>query len=103
SCRPAANGQRPASTTLLPGRLRNPWNLPAQRELAEAQAANTELAQKTARPSAKLAAVVLARGEDPSPFANARLAVYCTRGSTFRARLIRPLNVFRALMQPNAI
>jgi hypothetical protein len=71
--------------------------------MAEAQAANAKLAQKTARPPAELAAVMLARGEDPSPFANARFAVYCTRGSTFGARLIRPLRVFRALMQPNAI
>jgi hypothetical protein len=53
--------QRP--TTFLPGRLRNPWNFPAQRELAEAQAANAELAQKGARTSAQLAAVMLARGK----------------------------------------
>jgi hypothetical protein len=49
--------------TELPRRLRNPWNFALQRELAEAQAANAELAQKCARPSAQLAAVVLARGE----------------------------------------
>src|SRR5579864_5993677 len=29
----------------LPRRLRNPWNLPPQRQLPEAQAANAELAQ----------------------------------------------------------
>src|SRR5579862_9588272 len=48
---------------LLPRRLRNPWNLPAQRQLPEAQAANAELAQKSARTAAELAAVVFARGK----------------------------------------
>ncbi len=56
-------GNQLAGRASLPRRLRNSWNLPAQRELAEAQAANAELAQKSARPSAKLAAVVLARGK----------------------------------------
>jgi hypothetical protein len=52
--------QRPATNDVLPGRLRNPWNFPAQRQLAEAQAADAELPQKSARTSAQLAAVVLA-------------------------------------------
>src|SRR5580704_947212 len=47
----------------LPRRLRNPRNLPAQRELAEAQAANAELAHVSARTPAELAAVVLPRGK----------------------------------------
>src|ERR1700733_6194657 len=47
----------------LPRRLRTPWNLPAQRQLPEAQAANAELAQERARPSAQLAAVMPARGK----------------------------------------
>src|ERR1700722_19359892 len=47
----AARPRRPD----LPRRLRNPWNLPAQRELAEAQAADAELAQKCARASAQIA------------------------------------------------
>src|SRR5579871_429571 len=58
-----ANDQRPAANNALPRRLGNPWNLTAQRELPEAQPADTELAQIGARASAKLAAVVLARGE----------------------------------------
>jgi hypothetical protein len=57
------NAKSRVKRTSLPGRLRNPWNLPAQRELAEAQAADAELAQKRARTPAKLAAVVLACGE----------------------------------------
>jgi len=56
---PRATLSKPPS----PRRLRNPRNFPAQREPAEAQAANAELAQKCARPSAQLAAVVLARGK----------------------------------------
>src|SRR5215469_13368111 len=47
----------------LPRRLRNPWNLPTERQLPEAQAANAELAQISARTSAQLATVVLARGK----------------------------------------
>src|SRR5882672_9599240 len=48
---------------LLPGRLRNPGNFSPQSQPAETQAANPELAQISARTSAELAAVVLARGE----------------------------------------
>src|SRR5271157_325918 len=58
-----ANGQRPAANGGLPRGFRNPWNLPAQRQLPEAQPANAELAQKRARPPAQVAAVVLARRE----------------------------------------
>src|SRR5580704_11585299 len=47
----------------LPGRLRDSRNLPAQRQLPEAQPAQSELAQIRARPSANLATVVPARGE----------------------------------------
>src|SRR5579871_4175172 len=47
----------------LPRRLRYPWNLPAQCQLPEAQAANPELPQKCSRTSAQLAAVMLARGK----------------------------------------
>src|SRR5581483_3644986 len=61
SCREQSIAQ--SRVRLLPRRLRNPWNLPAQRELAEAQAANAELAQKRAWTPAELAAVVLARGK----------------------------------------
>ena len=46
-----------------PGRLRNPGNLSPQRQAAETQAANAELAQIRARTSAHLAAVMLARGK----------------------------------------
>jgi hypothetical protein len=70
---------RASGALSLPGRLRNPWNLPAQRELAEAQAADAELAQKSPRASAQLAAVMLARGE------------------------LGLLYVFRLLMQPDAV
>src|SRR5579872_3790983 len=61
--RAVANDQRPAANNALPRRLRNPWNLTAQRKLPEAQAADSKLAQVSARASAKLAAVVLARGK----------------------------------------
>jgi hypothetical protein len=44
----------------LPRRLRNPGDLTLERQAAEAQAADAELAQKAARPSADRAAVVLA-------------------------------------------
>src|ERR1700733_11331768 len=47
----------------LPGRFRDPRNLPAQRQPAEAQAAQSKLAQVSARTSAQLAAVVPARGK----------------------------------------
>src|SRR5450755_1900171 len=53
----------PQPTALLPGRLRDPRNVPAQRELTEAQAAQAELAHVSARPAAILAAVVLATGK----------------------------------------
>src|SRR5947209_1089043 len=43
----------------LPGRLRNPGDFASQRQPAEAQAADAELAQIRARTSADLAAVVL--------------------------------------------
>ena len=51
------------STALLPARLDDAGNLALERQRAEAQAANAELAQETARPSAKLAPVVLAAAE----------------------------------------
>jgi len=47
----------------LPGRLRNPRNLATQRQAPETQATDAELAQKRARTSADLAAVVPSRGE----------------------------------------
>src|ERR1017187_968047 len=47
----------------LPRRLRNPWNLPAQRELPEAESANAELAQERAWAAAQFAAIVPARRE----------------------------------------
>src|SRR5450755_2287605 len=47
----------------LPRRLRNPRNLPAQRQPAEAQPANAELAQESPRPSAQFAAVMPPRGK----------------------------------------
>jgi hypothetical protein len=56
-----ANDRRQTTNDGLPRRLRNPWNLSAQRQAAEAQAADAELAQKRARASAQVAAVVLAR------------------------------------------
>src|SRR5215469_10231142 len=58
-----ANDHRPATNDHLPGRLRNPWNLPAQRQLPEAQTADAELPQISSRTSAQFAAVMLARGE----------------------------------------
>jgi len=98
-----ANDQRPAANDPLPRRLRNPWNFPAQRQLAEAQAANAELAQEAARPSAKLAAVMPARGKNPAILAAARLAFNRALAFTDGAWLVRPLHIFRALVQPNAI
>ena len=58
-----ANDQRQGPTTLLPGRLRNTWDLAPQRQSPETQTANAELAEKSARTTADLAAVVLARRE----------------------------------------
>src|ERR1700678_384574 len=58
-----ASQQRTTEHSLLPGRLRNAWNLAAQRQSAEAQAAHSELAEKRARTSAQAAAVVPARGK----------------------------------------
>src|SRR5579863_10149175 len=51
------------TTAWLPGRLRNPWNLAAQRQLPETQPADAELAQKCPRTSAQVAAVVFAGRE----------------------------------------
>ena len=45
---------------LLPGRLDDAWNLTLQRESAEAETADAELAKERTRASAELAAVVLA-------------------------------------------
>ena len=56
-----AKDLRPAMP--LPRRLRDARNLAAQRQPAEAQAAQAELAQISARTSANLAAVVSARGK----------------------------------------
>jgi hypothetical protein len=47
--------------TFSPGRLRNSWDLTAQRQAAEAQAADAKLAQVRARTTAELATVVPAR------------------------------------------
>jgi hypothetical protein len=47
----------------LPTRLRNPGNLTLKRQTAEAQAAEAELAQESARPSADAAAVAVLGGE----------------------------------------
>src|SRR5580765_3948039 len=47
----------------LPRRLRNPRNLPAQRQPTETQTAQPELAQERPRPPANLAAVVPPRRE----------------------------------------
>jgi hypothetical protein len=47
----------------LPGRLQHAWNFATQRQSAEAQAADAELAQVRARAPAQLATIVLARGE----------------------------------------
>jgi len=51
------------STTSLPGRLGNSWNLAAQSETAETQAADSEFAQISSRPSANFAAIVPASRE----------------------------------------
>src|ERR1700675_3711797 len=55
--------QSPCRDDLLPGRLRNPGNLPLEGQSAETQPAKAELTQVCARTSADLAAVVLARRE----------------------------------------
>src|SRR6185437_12752661 len=61
-------------TALLPGRLCDTGNLPAQRQTAEAQAADSELAQICARTPAELAAVMPARRKfRPLDFFVARL------------------------------
>src|SRR5581483_6767124 len=57
------HGSHPPKNNGLPGRLRNPRDLPPQGQPTETQAANAELAQISARPAADLAAVVFARGK----------------------------------------
>src|SRR5437870_3722461 len=52
--------ERVGTLTLLPGRLRNSRNFPAQCQPAETQAAQAKLAQIPPRPPANLAAIVLA-------------------------------------------
>jgi hypothetical protein len=96
-----ANDQPPATSDALPGRLRNAWNLPAQRQLTEAQSADAELPQEPPRTSAKLAAVMSAGGEDSSVLANAGFAVNCTFALADRTGFIWSLGVF--LMQPDAV
>jgi hypothetical protein len=55
--------QAAGTAALLPGRFRNARYLSTQSQPTETQAAQPELAQVGARPSANLAAVVLARGK----------------------------------------
>jgi hypothetical protein len=57
------NGLKLSFVFGLPRRLRNPWNLSAQSQLPETEPADAEFAQKGARPSADVAAVVPARRE----------------------------------------
>jgi hypothetical protein len=47
----------------LPAGLNDPGNLSPKRQLTEAQTAQTEFAQVSARPAADLAAIVLAAGK----------------------------------------
>src|ERR1700726_2157674 len=64
SCNCTVQGTaQPAPLPLLPRRFRNSGNLSPQRQAPETQAAQAELAQISARTSANLAAVVLARGK----------------------------------------
>src|SRR5580704_17769776 len=87
----------------LPGRLRNPGNLATQRQTAETQTAQAELAQKRARTPADLAAVVSSRGK----FRLRRLAVarlakhllylfvlnsFCSSHETFLIRMNQSIN-----------
>jgi hypothetical protein len=51
-----------------PGRLHDAWNLALERQGAEAQAADAELAQERPRTPAQVAAVVLAAGKLRLPF-----------------------------------
>ena len=51
------------TTETLPARLDDAGNFSLERQRAEAQTANAELAQETARPPAELAPVVLAAAE----------------------------------------
>lgn len=50
-----------AEATRLPGRLHNPGNLTLERQAAEAETADAELAQKRPRTSAQIATVMLPR------------------------------------------
>jgi hypothetical protein len=52
-----------ASSCFLPARLDDAWDFSLERQRPEAQAANAKLAQKTSRPSAELAPIVLAAAE----------------------------------------
>jgi hypothetical protein len=52
-------GNSAITQSFSPGRLGNPGDLAPQRQSAETQAADAELAQVSARTSAQLAAVVL--------------------------------------------
>jgi hypothetical protein len=60
-----AKGQRLRAKSFfsLPTRLRYPRNLTLKRETAEAQAAEAELAQKSAWPSANAAAIAVLGGK----------------------------------------
>jgi hypothetical protein len=65
---PMSQPDFPSKPNHLPGRLHDAWNLALERERAEAQAADAELAQERARTPAQVAAVVLAAGKLRLPF-----------------------------------
>src|SRR4051794_34001784 len=58
-----ASDERPAASDQLPARLSHTRDHPGQRQLAEANAAETKATQKRARAAATAAAVVLAHFE----------------------------------------
>src|ERR1700674_204058 len=61
--RRSRKSQLPFANCFLPTRLHYPWNFTLQRQAAEAQTAQAELAQKRARPSANAAAVAVLGGK----------------------------------------
>src|ERR1017187_9943999 len=66
---------------LSPARLRDAGDFPVQRQLAEAQTADAEFAQKSARPSAAPAAVAVFAVVQPWRFGEARLFQFQIFGS----------------------
>src|SRR5580700_325267 len=79
---------------LSPARLRDAGDFPVQRQLAEAQPANAELAQKRARPAAAPAAVAVLRVMQARRLGGARLfqfQIFGSLGGGGHVSLLSPL------------